>query len=447
MRFLSAFLITCVLSGYTAHLRADLVVEDVGAGLDSFVIDLISEYESGETSKPFNQLRDEIESVFLSTPTVLRLIEVQRGLFAEIDKAEAVNNTKVSVQLDQGYQANENRADGDAGTQTITASKPIYDFGAHQHTVKQAEALVHSERTQIEVARSSALLSLVQARVGLSSAADNLELTRQFVDSRAQFEQFVTERRDLGASSDADLIRATAKALEAEGELPSSKQALEDALGRYVELFGRQAPMPERFKLPSVDPLNLSVDVLVRSHPDVEGKELALEAAEAELEGFERSLRGAFVFESAVTRSENPESRTDEQVNVRIVYQRNLIDGGSADAEIQQLKAQIAELGHDLQQTIDARTRSILEARSAFSASLELLSIKVKALRASRRSNQVTKELYAYDRGSLNDLFDAQDDYLSAAQSVVAELGRVQIAFYQLLHESGVLIDEFQDAI
>lgn len=424
-----------------------LVVAEIGVGLDDFVVELIAEYQTGATSRPFRKLRAEIEGVFQSTPTILRLIEVQQGLLAEIDKAQAINNARLRTQLGQGYRVNQGASDGGAGAQSITASKPIYDFGAHEQTVTQAEALVDSERAQLEIARSSALLNLIQARLGLSSASDNLELTKQFVTSRSQFETFVEERRDLGASSDSDLIRATAKALEAQGELPPSKQTVSNAIARYVELFGRSAPEPVRFKLPVLDPLNVPIDTLVEAHPEVESQRRALDAAEAELMGFQRSRLGTFVFESSVTRSENPGTPAGEQFNVQIIYQRDLIDGGSTDAEIRQLESQVSELNFELRQAVDARIRSIQEARSAHRASLELLSIKIKSLQAARRSNQVTKELFAFDRGSLNDIFDAQDDYLSAAQSVVAELGQTQITFYQLLHESGLLLDQFQDAI
>ena len=79
---------------------------------------------------------------------------------------------------------------------------------------------------EIRDSRSQALLDLILAYNEVATSRMNMELVQVFAETRVQFLDLVDQKLALGVSSQADLVRAEAKAYEAQ---ESSRSGAETA--------------------------------------------------------------------------------------------------------------------------------------------------------------------------------------------------------------------------
>lgn len=417
----------------------------IGKKLDSFAYRLIDDLRRGEGLESFDAFAKTISDVFFSTPTVLRLVELEKTINTQIDEAEALSRPQVSLSAEEGRRTvSGGGSDGRISSQTVTATQSVWDFGIIDSGVQQSRNNVDKTLAEIRASRSEALLDLIGAYTELLTARLNMELVQVFAETRVQFLDLVDQKLALGVSSRADLVRAEAKAYEAQGELPVAAQRLQAAEDRFVELFGIVAPeeLPA-YRLPAKQ-LNLAeLGQMIEGHPSVRAAELDYQNAQLSLQRLSSEKLGAFNFQVSGSRSDTPTTSVTDQLDAKIIYQVDLYDGGDLSARLERASGAVVEARWELER-VRRETRRIIEsAISELVASQSLESARLNSLEATLKASDATKELFMYDRGDLTDIFRVQDDYLNAAKALVEARASSISSYYSSLHAANLLVDKF----
>ena len=428
------------------HAQSVISVEnrasEIGSDLDKTVIQLLS--PSLEWGTDFDVLKKEISQVFFSTPAIMQLVEVEAALDSRVDQVAAAGEFQVSMSIDGGNRNSSGSADGQTDSQSITATKILMDFGSLASAIDQVESSSASSRFDIQVKRSETLLDMILARLALHTSQKKLMLGRSFFDTRLEFQDFIIEKKELGVSSEADVIRAQAKTYEAQSALPAAYQLLQDARDRYNEIYGAEAPEGLGFAMLNYDSFKSDLTRLVSEHPLVLQAEADRQAAQSELESFEAGDNGSFNLQVIGSRGKSPNVDSESRLDMKIVYERTLGDGGSRDAQKRLYRSSIREFDHNLELVRRKVTRSILAARNALIAAEAELAAQIETLRSVRQANIATKDLFIYNRGTLTDVFQVQEEYVRAAQAVVDAKAAEQRRYYELLHQSNLLLMQFE---
>jgi len=417
----------------------------IGYRLDAFALGLINDVRKGEGRQPFQMFAQTISDVFFSTPTVLRLLELERTLNTQIAEAQSLQRPQVSFSAEEGRRAASNGgADGRISSQTITATQSVWDFGIIQSGIDQSRNNVNKSLAEIRDSRSQALLDLILAYNEVATARMNMELVQVFAETRVQFLDLVDQKLALGVSSQADLVRAEAKAYEAQGELPAAAQRLQAAEDRFIELFGVIPPeqLPA-YALPANQLSLAELGLMTERHPVVTASELEYQNSQLNLQRLSAEKLGTVNFQLSGSRSDTPTTSSTDQIDGKIVYQVDLYDGGDLSARLERASGAVVEARWELER-VRRETRRVLEsAISELVASQSLESARLNSLEATVKASDATKELFMYDRGDLTDIFRVQDDYLNAAKALVEARASSQNAFYSSLHAADLLIEQF----
>ena len=417
----------------------------IGKELDAFALGLIEDVRRGESRRPFQEFSKQISDVFFSTPIVLRLIELEKTINTQVAEAESLGLPQVIFSAEEGRRAvSDGGSDGRISSQTVTATQSVWDFGIIESGVQQSRNNVEKTLAEIRDSRSEALLDLILAYNELATSRMNMRLVEVFAETRVQFLDLVDQKLSLGVSSQADLVRAEAKAYEAQGELPVAAQRLQLAEDRFVELFGIVPPdVIPLFKIPT-NQLNLAeLGLMTERHPAVVAIEIDYQNAQLELQRLSSERLGAVNFQLSGSRSDTPTTSSTDQLDGKIVYQVDLYDGGDLSARLERASGSVIEARWELER-VRRETRRILEsAITELVASQSLESARLNSLEATVKASDATKELFMYDRGDLTDIFRVQDDYLNAAKALVEARASSQNAFYSSLHAADLLIEQF----
>jgi len=70
--------------------------------------------------------------------------------------------------------------------------------------------------------------------------------------------------------------------------------------------------------------------------------------------------------------------------------------------------------------------------------------VRGKLLASARKSARDLYAAFLLNRGSLTDVFEAEESYFTAAESTVSAMTSLYRAYYKLLHDAGQLSEAFE---
>ncbi len=421
---------------------------DVGAELDLFATQLIGTIENRRGAMPFAQLKAEIQPVFSSAPAVLRSIESLAALEARKAEASARYLPQIRANAGLGSQRFSYAPDGRSSQQSLTASQLLYDFGATGSAVAASAESVRSGTWRARLGRSEVLLTMIKARAELRRASQRLELAAAFLEGRRQFLERVRQKNALGASSDADIIRAESKVFEAADELPFAVRRLDEARARFREIYGIEPPEGKAFSLPDMPAsATKDIDQVIGELSAVRELQASAASAEHEYDAAKAKLYGSISLEGSVSQSENTfVGRRGDQL-LQLTYRAEVYTGGAQSAQISQAAARHNEIRWELERVRREHRRKLEETQLTYTAQRASIVSRVSVVRSAKLASDITKELFSYSRASLTDVFKVQEDYLLAARNLVDSETELQISFYEMLHAFDALLDLFEISI
>jgi outer membrane protein TolC len=417
--------------------------------LNEAVDSLVTLAENSNRAAPFTTLRTDINTVFNSVPAVLKTIDSINALQNQKTEAFAAFLPKVSVSAGAGTKDQRTTtysSDGNSSSKSISASQLIYDFGTSTSAYSSAEAKLSATEYAAYTQRSEILLQMISATLDYQKSKQSLVFTQGFIDTRKDFLEIMRQKEDLGAGSKLDIIRARTKLSEALDELPAAEKKLITSQATYKNLFGF---IPKLKEISYQTPLNLIVEI--NKKPD---DIIANINAYKEAENIARSLKedyfasrgrlfGAVTVEASRTLSRDYPLNQNTVNSAMVVYRADIFAGfaQSARAKTMASKASEAEferdrVGRDLIKRLEVAQADVNSTQAAFRTRLDLL-------KGSQATDIATRELFLLNRGTLTDVFKAQEDVFSAAQKLIAADFDRKLAIYTFLHLSDRLIELF----
>jgi outer membrane protein TolC len=417
--------------------------------LNESVNSLVTLAENSNRAAPFTTLRTDINTVFNSVPAVLKTIDAINALQNQKTEAFAAFLPKVSVSAGSGtkdQRLTTYASDGGSSSKSISASQLIYDFGTSTSTYASAEAKLSATEYSAYSQRSEILLQMISATLDYQKSNQSLVFTKGFIDTRKDFLEIMRQKEDLGAGSKLDIIRARTKLSEALDELPVAEKKLIASQATYKNLFGFTPKLKE---ISYQTPLNLIVelnkkpdDIIVDINSFKEADNIARSLKEDYFASRGR-LFGAVTVEASRTLSRDYPLNQNAVNTAMVIYRADIFAGFAQSSRAKALASKASEaeferdrVRRDLIKRLEVAQADVNSTQAGFRTRLDLL-------KGSQATDIATRELFLLNRGSLTDVFKAQEDVFSAAQKLIAADFDRKIAIYTFLHLSDRLIELF----
>jgi len=417
--------------------------------LNESVNSLVALAENSNRAAPFTTLRTDINTVFNSVPAVLKTIDAINALQNQKTEAFAAFLPKVSVSAGSGtkdQRLTTYASDGGSSSKSISASQLIYDFGTSTSTYASAEAKLSATEYSAYSQRSEILLQMISATLDYQKSNQSLVFTKGFIDTRKDFLEIMRQKEDLGAGSKLDIIRARTKLSEALDELPVAEKKLIASQATYKNLFGFTPKLKE---ISYQTPLNLIVelnkkpdDIIVDINAFKEADNIARSLKEDYFASRGR-LFGAVTVEASRTLSRDYPLNQNAVNTAMVIYRADIFAGFAQSSRAKALASKASEaeferdrVRRDLIKRLEVAQADVNSTQAGFRTRLDLL-------KGSQATDIATRELFLLNRGSLTDVFKAQEDVFSAAQKLIAADFDRKIAIYTFLHLSDRLIELF----
>jgi len=417
--------------------------------LNESVNNLVTLAENSSRSAPFTTLRTDINIVFNSVPAVLKTVDSINALKSQKTEAFAAFLPKVSVSVGTGTKnqvLTSYSSQGNSATQSVTASQLIYDFGTSTSAYSSAEAKLKATEYAAYTQRSDILLQMLVATLEYQKSNQSFLFTQGFINTRKDFLEIMRQKEDLGAGSKLDIIRARTKLSEALDELPLAERKLRASQATYKNLFGFSPKFKEiSYQLPQniAAELNRGPDEIVADVNSVKEADYNARSLKEEYSASRGRLFGAVTVEASRTLSQDYPLNQNSINTAMLVYRADIFAGFAQSARAKTIAAKASEAEFEKDRVERDLTRRLEVAQSDINSTREAFRTRLDLLKGSQATDIATRELFLLNRGTLTDVFKAQEDVFSAAQKLIAADFDRKVAIYTFLHLSDRLIELF----
>lgn len=417
--------------------------------LNESVNNLVTLAENSSRSAPFTTLRTDINIVFNSVPAVLKTVDSINALKSQKTEAFAAFLPKVSVSVGTGTKnqvLTSYSSQGNSATQSVTASQLIYDFGTSTSAYSSAEAKLKATEYAAYTQRSDILLQMLVATLEYQKSNQSLLFTQGFINTRKDFLEIMRQKEDLGAGSKLDIIRARTKLSEALDELPLAERKLRASQATYKNLFGFSPKFKEiSYQLPQniAAELNRGPDEIIADVNSVKEADYNARSLKEEYSASRGRLFGAVTVEASRTLSQDYPLNQNSINTAMLVYRADIFAGFAQSARAKTIAAKASEAEFEKDRVERDLTRRLEVAQSDINSTREAFRTRLDLLKGSQATDIATRELFLLNRGTLTDVFKAQEDVFSAAQKLIAADFDRKVAIYTFLHLSDRLIELF----
>jgi outer membrane protein TolC len=409
---------------------------------------LIREVEDPASGPSFSVLRQDILKLFSSLPPVVQQkVRVQK-YGEKLNQIDAKWYPQVS--LSGGLKNYQRDSQSLGSTQPLSGSvqQQIWDFGATDAERRGVAAERDAEQFAIRAARSETLLKCINATLALQKARRLEFFVLGFVNTRKMFAKFIEQRKELGAASEIDVVRAKAKVAQALEQIPTARAEVARAVADYQATFG-QPPTSisyKYYKLPSVN-LNISDEQtknIAKDLPGVKGQRSLVDAAIAKVELLKQRQWGVISGQYSSSGGEGAVAGYSRQNTLSIEYNVQVFDGFRARSAISEAALASSEQILELDQIQRDQVLALANAKSRFDSSRDTFKNRVDLLKSTRAVDAGTRELFTLDRASITDVFREQEAHFSAASQVIDAVFIRDISVYQYLHLLDRLLPTFE---
>jgi outer membrane protein len=414
---------------------------------------LINQVEKPEQLLEFNFFQLMIQPIINKIPSIEK-IKDQLAVLNE-KKREAFSGylPQVSTLIGAG-QSQANQTQTQIKPSSISAKQLIYDFKSTplSNTIaeRQYEAGLQSNKDQY----SETVLTLVKSILEKKRSTKMYDFVEGYVVLRKDFANIIKEKEKLGANSSIDIIRAATKLAEAEDELPGAQKAISNADQALRELFGELVNIDSNFyQLPSLQYNHSNEDNIIMSMPKVKEAEINLVISKNNYELDKAKMYGTV--QAEVSNSDSSSSLSSllsgtsntRQKTYQIVYKADLFSGFAGISRVEQSLVKVSQNQFAYEEVVRKSKKDLANSVASLKASQDSLRSRLAIAKGSMATEIGTRELFLLNRGSLTDVFKAQEDYFQAVQKLVNAQFDYQMSYFTLMHQSGLLLDLFKISI
>ena len=414
---------------------------------------LINQVEKPEQLLEFKFFQLMIQPIINKIPSIEK-IKDQLAVLNE-KKREAFSGylPQVSTLIGAG-QSQANQTQTQIKPSSISAKQLIYDFKSTplSNTIaeRQYEAGLQSNKDQY----SETVLTLVKSILEKKRSIKMYDFVEGYVVLRKDFASIIKEKEKLGANSSIDIIRAATKLAEAEDELPGAQKAISNADQALRELFGELVNIDSNFyQLPNLQYNHGNEDNIIMSMPKVKEAEINLVISKNNYELDKAKMYGTV--QAEVSNSDSSSSLSSllsgtsntRQKTYQIVYRADLFSGFAGISRVEQSLVKVSQNQFAYEEVVRKSKKDLANSVASLKASQDSLRSRLAIAKGSMATEIGTRELFLLNRGSLTDVFKAQEDYFQAVQKLVNAQFDYQMSYFTLMHQSGLLLDLFKISI
>ncbi len=443
-----------ILSGPQRGLPAAPIHEQVpglGEAQIGFLEALRASRGRAESQASERQFRDAVRDAVKRHPEVQGAVAAQFGARGFTEEAKASLRPQVSGQTEGGWRSfDANRLFGvperryNSAGWGLSFRQLLFDFGAAESAVRSAEARERIAAARVEARRSELVLRAVQAAIEFETARLQSALARENERARLAIAQYVRDRYELGGGSLSDVLRAQARVADAQAGSVAALTRVESAAAAYREIFGVEpaegsGPM-RTVEVPDVG----STGQMAAGFATVRAASAAREAAQSELKSVAARALPQLNLEGTFTRRDQvgdgwPANDRAALLNFRYEF----YTGGAAQARESQALARLDQADQDYQSAVLSFERFASQVLAEARSSEQLVRARVEAAELAASSLRAVREQFAFRRGTLLDLLNAQEVLQAAGRELIDAYAQQVFGSYRVLYVASRLDTKF----
>ncbi len=318
----------------------------------------------------------------------------------------------------------------------------LYDGGATEAQVDQAESLVEAQRANLLSVEQALLLDTTDAYTATWQNQAVLDLAENNADRLRRQLQATRDRFEVGEVARTDVAQAQARLARALSDIEQARADLAAALASYREIVGVE---PMRLAAPEVAPsLPPTLDQALRfaqANPDLAAATFALTAARGAIDVASARLLPVLDLIGSLSYFEEPSALVDEARDASVGFQVSvpLYQGGALRSQIREAR----QTASQRQRELESQTRNVQRAVTATWETLEAAKASIEALSEQVDANRVAlqgvqEEANVGQRTTL-DVLDAEQELFISQVDLVRATANEVLASYQLKQAVGNL--------
>lgn len=404
--------------------------------------------ETAGQSPALVALREKIKQAIEQQPGILAQRSRERESVLRIDEVRAVRRPQVNAGLEYRNDLQRTESLPDRGSRVdavVTLSQLLLDFGASSERVRAADLSAEAAFWQSQSSVEEEVLYAVNAYLDVARLTAQRQLAEHNREQHQRIFEDVSLRREAGAGSRADVLRAQSRLSDAESRLVTLEGELARAINVYQEAFFTTPDvlaLPQGAALLSDANAERLLDRALAQNAALRSQTLASEASDAEAEATRNArLPSLSVAVEGRQFDVNDFNESDNDVALLFNVDYTPYSGGATSSRV----AQAVERQQQSQYEQQALRRELeREVRSAYTDTRTRraeLEAQTATLAAEEEALLAYRDQFAVGRSSINDLLDAQRDLFQTALELINRRVRWEQASFQQLAVTGELLD------
>lgn len=399
-------------------------------------------------SRELASLGDELRRALTEQPRLQAQLASEQAARLRIDEARAERRPQLTMGLEHRNSLRDvDRNAFDQGSRVdavASVSQLLFDFGASRQRVRSAQLGAVAEEWESRASAERILMEALHAYFDVLRYHTLVALAEDNVQQHQQIMKDVQERREAGAGSRADVLRAQSRIADARSQLVTLEGELAAARNMYQELFAAE---PENMVLPAL-PVTVEttdaesvIDAAMRANSALNRslKEVDASMASARAERNDRWPTVSLAFQGRqFDVDDRAASDTDLAVLVNLEFAA--YTGGAASARVGQADARLQRARHErmaLQRELQNQLRSAVTDAQARRLAWQAQTLAVDA---DREALEAYRAQFALGRRGLTDLLDARRDLFQSVRQLIDQRVDWDLARFHYLFVSGQLL-------
>jgi len=393
-------------------------------------------------------LREKIQQAIEQQPGILAQRSRERESVLRIDEVRAVRRPQVNAGLEYRNDLQRTESLPDRGSRVdavVTLSQLLLDFGASSERLRAADLSAEAEFWQSQSSVEEEVLYAVNAYLDVARLTAQRQLAEHNLEQHQRIFEDVSLRREAGAGSRADVLRAQSRLSDAKSRLVTLEGELARAINVYQEAFFTTPDvlaLPQGAALLSDANADRLLDRALAQNAALRSQTLTSEASDAEAQATRNArLPSLSVAVEGRQFDVNDFNESDNDVALLFNVDYTPYSGGATSSRV----AQAVERQQQSQYEQQALRRELeREVRSAYTDTRTRraeLEAQTATLAAEEEALLAYRDQFAVGRSSINDLLDAQRDLFQTALELINRRVRWEQAAFQQLAVTGELLD------
>lgn len=393
-------------------------------------------------------LREKIQQSIEQQPGILAQRSRERESVLRIDEVRAVRRPQVNAGLEYRNDLQRTESLPDRGSRVdavVTLSQLLLDFGASSERVRAADLSAEAAFWQSQSSVEEEVLYAVNAYLDVARLTAQRQLAEHNLEQHQRIFEDVSLRREAGAGSRADVLRAQSRLSDAESRLVTLEGELARAINVYQEAFFTTPDvlaLPQGAALLSDANADSLLDRALAQNAALRSQTLTSEASDAEAQATRNArLPSLSVAVEGRQFDVNDFNESDNDVALLFNVDYTPYSGGATSSRVDQAVERQQQSQYEQQALRRELEREVRSAYTDTRTRRAELEAQTATLAAEEEALLAYRDQFAVGRSSINDLLDAQRDLFQTALELINRRVRWEQAAFQQLAVTGELLD------